>query len=243
MIFEQLDRENAAADEDDGCLRISMDAKNKVNIGDFARGGKTWAKLKACDHDFSGSFITPYGLYLPQLKMTRFYFTQSKATADFIIDTLVEFWECNKMNFKKVHTLVLNLDNGPECHSRRTQFIKRICEFSAHYNLTIKLAYYPPYHSKYNPIERVWGGLEQFWNGAILDSVETVLNYAHNLIWAGKRVLVTLFDEVYHTGQKLSKKEMDKHELALERFDDIIGKWFVTINPQKVRDIFLLNSD
>jgi hypothetical protein len=35
--------------------------------------------------------------------------------------------------------------------------MQRLVEFVQHYHLTVRLAYYPPYHSKYNPIERCWG--------------------------------------------------------------------------------------
>ena len=141
-----------------------------MSVGNFSRGGKNWTTLKAGDHDFAKEFITPFGIYLPEFKETNLYFTTSKVTADFIVDVLLDFWQTHQSRFRHIHTLVLNIDNGPECHSRRTQFIKRICEFSEKTNLTIKLVYYPPYHSKYNPIERVWGGLEQHWNGDILDT-------------------------------------------------------------------------
>ena len=40
---------------------------------------------------------------------------------------LVEF---NRVRFPEVTKLVLNLDNGPENHSRRTQFLKRMVEFA-----------------------------------------------------------------------------------------------------------------
>ena len=53
--------------------------------------------------------------------------------------------------------------------------MQRLVEFAQRSHLTIRLAYYPPYHSKYNPIERCWGILEQHWNGALLDSVEAVM--------------------------------------------------------------------
>lgn len=59
-----------------------------------------------------------------------------------------------------MRTLVINLDNGPECHSRRSQFLKRVVALARKYRLVVQLAYYPPYHSKYNPIERCWGILE-----------------------------------------------------------------------------------
>ena len=59
-------------------------------------------------------------------------------------------------------------DNGPENHSRRTQFMYRMTQFTDQKQLTIRLAYYPPYHSKYNFIERVWSALEQHWNGSLV---------------------------------------------------------------------------
>lgn len=206
-------------------------------IGDFSRGGKNWTGIQANDHDFAKEHLTPFGLNLPEFKETTLYFTESKVTADFIVDILIDFWQNHKERFSKVTTLVLNSDNGPECHSRRTQFIKRICEFVDQFNITVKLAYYPPYHSKYNPIERVWGGLEQHWNTDLLDTKETVLNFAKTFVWAGKKATIKLWGQVYETGKKLSTKAMELHEKAIDRLDQTIGKWFVTISPNRVREI------
>ena len=217
---------------------MSHDAKNKVKIGDFSRGGKNWSVVKAGDHDFGSEYITPFGFYLPQLKETNLYLTDSKVTADFIVDCLCDYWEKNRERFPNVHTILLNGDNGPECHSRRTQFIKRICEFSAKYDVIIKLAYYPPYHSKYNPIERVWGGLEQHWNGDILDTKETVIKFAQNFIWAGKQVQVKVCNKIYETGKKMCAKTMALYENIIDRLDENIGKWFVTIYPEKVKSFY-----
>jgi hypothetical protein len=66
-----------------------------------------------------------------------------------------------------------------------TQFIKRMVELSGAIDLRIRLIYYPPYHSKYNPIERCWAALENYWNGAILDSVSTAVQWASNMKWKG----------------------------------------------------------
>ena len=60
--------------------------------------------------------------------------------------------------FEQIRTLVINRDNGPENHSHRTQFLNRLVAFAQTYHLTVTLAYYPPYHSKYHPVERCWGG-------------------------------------------------------------------------------------
>jgi hypothetical protein len=76
---------------------------------------------------------------------------------------------------------VLNLDNGPENHSRRTQFLKRTVGFAHDDRLDIELAYDPPYHGKSNPIEWCFGILELHWNGVRLDSVEAVLEYAETM--------------------------------------------------------------
>src|SRR5436190_9823137 len=82
-----------------------------------------------------------------------------------------------------IKTLLINLDNGPESHSRRTQFMQRLVELVQHYRITICLAYYPPYHSKYNAIERGFGILEQHWNGTLLDSLDAVIQYAMTMTW------------------------------------------------------------
>ena len=59
--------------------------------------------------------------------------------------------------------------------------MKHLIEFSANYEVEVILAYYPPYHSKYNPIERTWGILEQHGNGSLLDSVDTVLKFEQSM--------------------------------------------------------------
>lgn len=70
---------------------------------------------------------------------------------------------------------MIELDGGSATRSNRTQFIKRIVELAKEIGLKIRLIYYPPYHSKYNPIERCWAALENYWHGAILGSVESAL--------------------------------------------------------------------
>lgn len=165
------------------------------------------------------------------------YFTESNATSDFIVDVLSDFWKNERGRFSDIKTLVLNQDNGGENSSRRTQFMKRIVEFAHEYQLNIRLAYYPPYHSKYNPIERVWGILEKSWNGSILDELETALNFAKNMTWKGKHpVVVKLITQTYSTGIKLTSKAMSAVEKQIERLTNStdeefpnLGKWFVDI--------------
>jgi Rhodopirellula transposase DDE domain len=99
--------------------------------------------------------------------------------------------------------LSIDLDNGPETASSRTQFMKRLVEFSDRHQLTLELAYYPPYHSKYNLIERCWGILENHWNGTLLTSIQTALEWAKSMTWRGVTPIVHLMDRVYETGVRL----------------------------------------
>jgi len=174
-------------------LRLSLDAKATVRIGDYSRGGKSRIIVKAVDHDFHpADKVTPFGILLPDQDRLYLYFTRSRVTSDFIVDCLIDCWQQIRQDFPQVKTLLLHQDNGPENHSRRTQFMRRIVELADTFQLCVQLAYYPPYHSKYNPIERVWGILEQHWNGALLDSLDTLLHFAKSMTWRQARPLVTL---------------------------------------------------
>jgi hypothetical protein len=101
------------------------------------------------------------------------------------------------------------------------------------FQVTIQLAHYPPYHSKYNPIERVWGVLENHWNGSLLDTVETVLNFAQTMTWNGQHPVIRLVEKIYNTGVKLTKKAMDELEKRFERLPNL-ERWFVRIVPISV---------
>lgn len=166
---------------------------------------------------------------MPQLNELNLFFVSSKLTADCIVDLLEIWWSQVQKRFTHIKKLVINQDNGPENHSRRTQFMKRIVDFANQSGLKIQLAYYPPYHSKYNPVERAFGWLEQHWNGSLLNSVETVLKFAESLTFKGKQPVVKLVEKVYETGVKLTSKAMKEIEKQINRLPEL-PKWFVEIN-------------
>ena len=222
---------NAQADADESVLRLSLDAKASVYVGDYSRGGRSRVHVQALDHDFQpDAKLTPFGIFLPEHDQLYLYFTASKLTSDFMLDCLSDCWTKLRQQFPQVTTLVLNLDNGPENHSRRTQFMQRLTEFADGFQLTLDLAYYPPYHSKYNPIERVWGVLEKHWNGSLLDSCHTVLQFAQTMTFRGRCPAVQLLTKVYHSGVKLTQKQMAQLEQRFFRRTHL-AKWFVRIAP------------
>jgi hypothetical protein len=141
-IFEQLNQMNAAADAAPDVLRISVDAKATVKVGPFARGGKSRAVTKACDHDFQpAATVTPVGILVPASDELFVYGVTSKVTSDCLVDRLVQWWEVVQERFAHITTLVINLDNGPENQSRRTQFMQRMVDFVRQSGLTVRLTW------------------------------------------------------------------------------------------------------
>ena len=72
------------------------------------------------------------------------------------------------------------------------------------------------------------GNLENHWNGDLLDTVATVLNFAKSMTWKGQHPVVQLVPGIYHKGIKLSAKAMAALELQVQRLPGL-GKWFVDI--------------
>ena len=92
-IFETVHRINAEADADPGTIRLSIDTKTTVPIGNLSRGGKSRSGHQALDHDFeSDAKLTPFGIHRPDTGETWLSFTTGSATADFMADRLSEIW-------------------------------------------------------------------------------------------------------------------------------------------------------
>jgi hypothetical protein len=221
------------ADDDAETLRISLDTKAKVKIGEFSRGGlaRGRAAVRAADHDMHpAAVLAPAGILEVDSGQLNIVFGTSRDTSDFVADCLELWWTNRRAAYPGMRRLLIDLDNGPEIASSRTQFMKRLVDFSDRHQLTLELAYYPPYHSKYNPIERCWGILENHWNGALLTSIDTALDWARTMTWRGVRPLVQLLEGTYETGIRLSKSAFQPIATRLKR-SDILPKWSVVIQP------------
>ncbi len=220
---------NAQADAAPEELRVSLDAKATVKIGPFSRKGMSRVTVQAADHDFQAQeTVTPVGLFLPATDELFIYHVTSTVTSDCLVDRLEQWWVSVRERFAHITTLVLNLDNGPESHSHRTQFMGRLVQFVQRFGVAVRLAYYPPYHSKYNPIERCWGILEMHWNGALLDSREAVRRFTASMTWKGCHPVVEVVTTPYHKGVTLTKEAMAAVETHLTRLPHL-PKWFIDI--------------
>jgi hypothetical protein len=209
---------------------MSCDAKAIVKIGELSRDGESRVRVKALDHDFEpDGTATPVGILLPEQGELSIAICTSKVTSDCIVDATEHWWIENKTRFPKVDTLVLLQDNGPENSGRRTQFLHRMVQFVEQHQVNVRLAYYPPYHSKYNPIERCWGILENHWNGALLDTIEAVVRYAQSMTWKQEHPVVRLATKAYKAGVRLSKQAMKIVESKLSRLPSL-PSWFIDIH-------------
>jgi Rhodopirellula transposase DDE domain len=157
-------------------------------------------------------------------------FGSSHKTSDLIVDPIERWWlSLSNIEQELTQKIQIKVDNGSESSGVRTQFLYRMVEFSQRIGKPIQLLYFPPYHSKYNPIERCWGILEQHWNGAKLIDRETMLAWAQSMTWKGIKPIVYLSLVTYKTGVSLSKPQMKVVEQSLERNPEL-PKWDILIH-------------
>lgn len=176
--------------------------------------------------------LVPFGILEVKQKQGNVVYGHSRETSDFIVDALEHWWRYRKKHYPHITTLQIDLDNGPEIESHRTQFIKRMVEFSDKYQLKIELVYYPPYHSKYNSVEHFWGVLETHWSGALLTDWETVREWTKSMRWSGVSPNVYTLDKEYERGVTLTKRELKPYTQRLKRTPGI-EKWSAVIEPKK----------
>jgi hypothetical protein len=202
-------------------------------IGEYSRGGKTRGDNQAQDHDLgSQEKYIPCGIVDEDSGKFYVNFGSSYKTSDFIVDTIEQWWSSRSSAERHSTNLIqLKVDNGPESSGVRTQFLNRMVQFAQHTGKLIQLLYYPPYHSKYNPVERCWGILEQHWNGSKLVNVETMLAWARSMTWKGIKPIIHLNSQIYHKGISLSKPQMKEVELYLHRNPEL-PKWDILILPE-----------
>jgi transposase len=187
--------------------------------------------VKGWDHDPPAKRKwTPLGILVLATGALTLLFGETE-TSDFWVDGLTCWWQQVRGGLGRVRRLIIYLDNGPNNSGTRTQFLKRMIEFADWSGLEIRLVYYPPYHSKYNPIERCWSTLEQKWGGALLNRLKVILQEALRMVWKGRHPTVRRLHGEYPDGVRLSKKEMRPYEARLER-SATLPRYDITIKPK-----------
>jgi Rhodopirellula transposase DDE domain len=203
-------------------------------VGGKTRTGSDGKPAQAWDHDPPAKEKwVPFGFLVLTTGTLMLIFGLAE-TSDSWVDALQLWWEQARERFSHIKRLVIYLDNGPNNSGRRTQFLKRMVQFADWSGLEIRLVYYPPYHSKYNPVERCWSALERKWNGLLLNCVSFVLQCARRMTWKGQSPeVLELAGRDYPNGIKLTRKEMKPWEARLDRSTEL-PKYDITIKPLKL---------
>lgn len=230
-IFDNVRKKHRLAADNPRILRISMDVKAKVKIGNLSRKGyaRTLTAPIACDHDQHWTeVLVPLGIHEVNSGQSHIIFGNSRETSDFIVDCLQKWWTENPHLHQQYDTLMIDLDNGKSLAGNTKRFLQRMVGFAQQIQMPIQLVYYPPYHSKYNMIERFWAALEQYWNGLILDSLENTISIAQKMTWKAVHPLVHFVDKAYQKGIKVTYKEFKELQKSIIRNPDLY-KWDVQI--------------
>ena len=229
-IFNNVHKKKDEGLLDNKTAMISIDTKDKVLVGPFSRNGYNRIVVEAVDHELTNNCLIPFGI-LDLKKNTPYFFNYtSKPTSLDLVDCIEEFYVEQYLN-SGINKLMIFLDNGPDNSGVRTIFLSGLINIAKKYNIKIELVYYPPYHSKYNPVERLWARVENNWNGFLLETVEICLNFMRNLTWKGVKSVAKLKEVKYQKGLTIDKKEMRKLEDEYITRTEGIKKWSVLITP------------
>jgi len=177
--------------------------------------------------------LTPFGILVIGTGLLSLIFGDSE-TSDFWGDCFYSWWLDVRAKYRNISRLVIYMDNGPNNSGNRTQFLKRMIDFADWSGLELHLIYYPPYHSKYNPIERCWSSLQQKWGGTLLTCWDVVWDCATRMLWKSRHPDVYRLRGKYAKGVIVPKTEMQEIEKRLKRSASL-PKYDIIITPKPPR--------
>ena len=208
-------------------------------IGNLYRPGCVYAKetVETFDHDFpslASGVAIPHGIY--DLKKNRGYLTigTSHDTSAFAVDSLRIWWKkYGKRAYPQATLILIFCDGGGSNGSRSHLFKADLEQFAQETGLEIRVAHYPPYASKYNPIDhRLFPHVHRACQGVIFISIEIVKELmAKAKTNTGLRVRVNILDKVYQKGRKVADEVKEQMRII---FDDELPKWNYRLLPEKI---------
>jgi hypothetical protein len=216
---------------------ISIDTKNKELVGNFKRPGSVLctAAPRAFDHDFatfSKGTIVPHGIYDVASNTGYLTIGTSHDTSEFVCDNIAHYWDSHlRARYPDASVLVILCDGGGSNSSSHHIVKQDFMRLADRIGMKIVMMHYPPYCSKYNPIEhRLFSQVSRSWSGAPLLSVEDASDRAaRTTTKTGLRVFSRIVDKVYETGRKVDD---GYREAVASRvvFDKSLHNWNYLIN-------------
>lgn len=220
---------------------ISMDSKKKELLGTYYRDGHLYTvdPLEVYDHDFAHAadgVIIPHGFYDLKRNVGHINLGISHDTSQFACDSLMHWWRVHgRRHYPAATSLLLLCDGGGSNASRRYLFKEELQRVADGLGLEIRVAHYPPYCSKYNPIEhRLFPHVTRACQGVIFDCLETVKQLMKKTSTrTGLRVTVNVLKKAYETGLKYTADFKETMRIA---FDEVLPQWNYRAIPSLLRD-------
>jgi hypothetical protein len=204
---------------------LSMDVKKKEWIGQFFREGAVYTqdRIQVYDHDFRSlakGIVIPHGLYDLTRNIGYITLGTSRDTSEFACDCLRHYWRIyGQDQYPYSHTLLLLCDCGGSNNARHYVFKEQLQQLANTLMLEIRVAHYPPYTSKYNPIEhRLFSQIARACQGVVFSSLDVVKAVMETTSTrTGLRVFVTICDKEYVVGRKASADFRARMPIVFDR--------------------------
>lgn len=229
--FEKIQKIRSEC-ESNGIPIFSIDTKKKEMIGNFKRQGTVSCKgqPKAYDHDFksfSDGTIIPHGIYDVGANMGYLTLGISHDTAEFVCDNFIQVWrQFLQWKYPNAHTICILCDGGGSNACSHHIVKQALMKLAATIGINIIMVHYPPYCSKYNPIEHcMFGQISRSWSGAPLLSIEDARTRAEATVTKkGLSIIATINQRTYETKRPIEESyESNKSKRIV--FDDELSKW------------------
>lgn len=200
---------------------LSIDCKKKERLGNLYRDGKCYCTkaVKVYDHDYehlSKGKVIPHGIYDLQANKGYVSIGNSCETADFVTDNLLWWWNEHGIHqYPDAKNILILCDAGGANSYRHFIFKHKLMEFAKETGLSVTVCHYPPYCSKWNPIEhRLFSHVHKAMNGVVFSDYETVKKLVeHTSTKTGLTVVVRLNLKEYQKGIKTDKMKIDEKRI------------------------------
>jgi len=217
---------------------ISIDTKKKELLGDFYREGRidAQATIETNDHDFSSTgsgVVIPHGVYDVGRNRGFLHLNTSHDTSELACDSIAAWWdEHGRSEYPGAKKILVLCDGCGSNSATRYVFKEELQKLALRLGVEIRVAHYPPYCSKYNPIEhRLFPHVTRACRGVIFRTLETARYYmAKASTQTGLTVTVTMLEKVYETGRKCAEGFKESMTIA---FDKVLPKWNYRAIPSK----------
>jgi hypothetical protein len=221
---------------------VSVDAKKKELVGDFKNGGKEWQRKgqpqEVRVYDFIDKApdkgrVTPYGVYDLTANEGWVSVGTDHDTARFAAGTILKWWnEMGRARYPDATELLITADGGGSNSSRCRLWKIALQELADATGMVLHVSHFPPGTSKWNKIEhRLFCHVTQNWRGRPLVSHDLIVKLIGNTTTqAGLKVRAALDNNIYESGIKVSKEELDAVRIVREDFH---GEWNYSVSPNR----------